>query len=349
MAKGGSAPAPTPPGQTAKADFGAETATAGHAIEHGTPNQFSPAGSVTFNKYNLPEVSLGSGETVPGGQGVSSVTTAFSPDFQNVFDTLTSKGANLAGLLPSSGFTPTTDTAGLRQSYIDEGMADVRPQWDREDDAFGVTAAERGIPIGSEIWNNERNRVGEQRDTYQKSLSNQAWQAAANEDSRQFAQQLTEHQVPASDFSNFYNAVQGMQAGLQGRDSPLIASSVTAPDMAAITARYDQQRNQQWQAKQAASGSALSSGLGLLGGVMGMFSDERVKEDATPVGKTKDGQTIYRFRYKGDPTWHMGLMAQEVEKAHPEAVGELGGIKTVDIRKATAGSEMGLLPKRMAA
>src|SRR5690242_10575864 len=109
MGKGGSAPAPTPPGETAKADFGADAASAGFGMQHGTPNQYSPAGSVTFDKYNLPEVTLGNGQTVPGGQGVSSVTTAFSPQFQNVFDTLTGKGGGLASQLPT-GFNPNINT-----------------------------------------------------------------------------------------------------------------------------------------------------------------------------------------------------------------------------------------------
>ena len=43
---------------------------------------------------------------------------------------------------------------------------------------------------------------------------------------------------------------------------------------------------------------------------------------------------VYTFRYKGDPTTHIGMMAQEVEKVHPEAVGSAMGFKTVDYKKA---------------
>lgn len=69
-----------------------------------------------------------------------------------------------------------------------------------------------------------------------------------------------------------------------------------------------------------------------------LFSDERVKDNIEKVGETDDGQPIYRFQYKGDPTWHMGLIAQEVEKVKPDAVGEAGGIKTVNIKRATDGA-----------
>jgi hypothetical protein len=68
---------------------------------------------------------------------------------------------------------------------------------------------------------------------------------------------------------------------------------------------------------------------------LAMFSDERLKEDIKLVGKTYDGQHVYSYRMKGDPTTHMGLLAQEVERHHPEAVGLAGGYKTVNYKQAT--------------
>jgi hypothetical protein len=72
-------------------------------------------------------------------------------------------------------------------------------------------------------------------------------------------------------------------------------------------------------------------------GSMLTASDARVKDDITPVGTLDDGKTVYRFRYKGDPSGrtHIGLMAQEVEQSKPEAVVEIFGVKLVDYRKAT--------------
>ena len=65
------------------------------------------------------------------------------------------------------------------------------------------------------------------------------------------------------------------------------------------------------------------------------FSDKRMKTDIKPIGKTFDGQTIHRYKYKGDPKTQIGLIAQEVEKAHPNAVGLAGGMKTVNYDTAT--------------
>lgn len=78
------------------------------------------------------------------------------------------------------------------------------------------------------------------------------------------------------------------------------------------------------------------AGLGLTGAAMyALLSDRRAKEDIQLIGKALDGQKIYRFRYKGDPRTHIGFLAQEVEKKHPDAVGERDGIKYVDYRRAT--------------
>jgi hypothetical protein len=75
----------------------------------------------------------------------------------------------------------------------------------------------------------------------------------------------------------------------------------------------------------------VAAALGLTG------SDKRLKEDIKPVGKLKDGQTVYSYRFNGDPRTQIGLLAQEVERVHPEAVAtHPSGYKMVDYARATA-------------
>jgi hypothetical protein len=70
----------------------------------------------------------------------------------------------------------------------------------------------------------------------------------------------------------------------------------------------------------------LMGGTGILGstGAFGktgwLFSDERLKDDMEPVGETYDGDTIYRYTYKGSNTPMFGVSAQEVAKTKPHAV-----------------------------
>jgi len=83
----------------------------------------------------------------------------------------------------------------------------------------------------------------------------------------------------------------------------------------------------------------IGEGLGAVMSAIPFISDERAKENIHPVGKTFDGQNIYKFNYKGDRATQIGLMAQEVEHHHPAAVGEWHGLKTVNYDEATKGAE----------
>jgi hypothetical protein len=91
--------------------------------------------------------------------------------------------------------------------------------------------------------------------------------------------------------------------------------------------------------------STIASGLGSLfgsgssgstaGNILKILSDRRVKTDITQVGTLFDGTPVYRYRYIGQPAFQIGLMAQDVEKYAPEAVGQIGPYKAVDYKLAT--------------
>jgi hypothetical protein len=64
----------------------------------------------------------------------------------------------------------------------------------------------------------------------------------------------------------------------------------------------------------------------------------RLKQDISLVGRLFDGTPVYGYRYRGAPAYHIGLMAQDVEKTTPHAVIEISGYKAVDYRAATEAS-----------
>jgi len=136
------------------------------------------------------------------------------------------------------------------------------------------------------------------------------------------------------------------QAGLAGAQAQLGAGQQQQQtQQAGLQALYNQFQQQQGYPFQIAQFLAnIAEGTGALSGNQststttgggGFFSDERLKENIQKVGKTNDGQPIYRYNYKGDSNTQMGLLAQDVEKKHPEAVGLAGGYKTVNYKKAT--------------
>lgn len=86
------------------------------------------------------------------------------------------------------------------------------------------------------------------------------------------------------------------------------------------------------------AGNIIGAGLTLAG----MASDERVKENERVIGTTHDGQPIYAFNYVGDPRTQIGLMAQDVEQHHPEAVTDIGGVKHVNYDRALTDTPVGM-------
>lgn len=76
------------------------------------------------------------------------------------------------------------------------------------------------------------------------------------------------------------------------------------------------------------------------------LSDRRAKQDIRRIGKTDDGMPIYKFKYKGDDReqTHIGFMADEVERKHPDAVTTgPDGMKRVDYGQADKFYQGGLV------
>jgi hypothetical protein len=136
---------------------------------------------------------------------------------------------------------------------------------------------------------------------------------------------------------------QAEQAALNAGQTQMAAGQIQQQtDQAAKTAMYNQFLQQQgYPFQQAQFLANLAMGTGALSGSTTTtqqpsgWSDRRLKENIRKVGETFDGQTIYAYNLKGEKHTQLGLMAQEVEKHTPEAVGESHGYKTLDYKKAT--------------
>ncbi len=133
-------------------------------------------------------------------------------------------------------------------------------------------------------------------------------------------------------------------AGLQGANAQLAAGTVQQQtQQAQDTAEYQQFLQQQSYPFQVDQFLAnIAEGTGALSGSTttttqpgGFFSDKRLKSDVKKIGELYDGQDIVSYKMHGDPRTRIGLIAQDVEKKHPGAVGLAAGFKTVDYGKAT--------------
>lgn len=80
------------------------------------------------------------------------------------------------------------------------------------------------------------------------------------------------------------------------------------------------------------SSDPMGTLVGLAGaGATAYASDERIKDVKRKVGETPQGLGIYDYEYKGSDDLQRGLLAQEVEREQPQAMGPtVGGVKTVN-------------------
>jgi hypothetical protein len=89
-------------------------------------------------------------------------------------------------------------------------------------------------------------------------------------------------------------------------------------------------QNQQYQQQQSQQ-NALMGGLFGLGSSAIMFSDRRLKRDIADIGvRLASGLKLYAYRYAWEAKRRVGVMADEVAKVVPSAVGSVGGGATVD-------------------
>lgn len=71
--------------------------------------------------------------------------------------------------------------------------------------------------------------------------------------------------------------------------------------------------------------------LGALGGGALGYSDRRLKTDIQRVGTLESGLPVYRYRFKGENRFQIGVMADEVSEKFPDAVvRDVSGFDRVD-------------------
>ncbi len=226
-----------------------------------------------------------------------------------------------------SGNLPTTDNEAVRNATFELGKRQLEPELKNQRDALARQLANRGIPIGSEAYNSEMNRLersqGEQLNTLSLQSQLQGIQTAEVQRAARFneiSSLLGRSQVGSGiSFGE-------MQSNYQGLD-------LMGAEQSALN-RVSQEGIARRQAKaqiKAAQYQALGSATG---GIASAFSDINLKTNIKFENKFKNHLPIYTFEYinkkHGDGRFE-GVMAQDVEKTYPQAVSVSSeGYKMVD-------------------
>ncbi len=246
----------------------------------------------------------------------------------------------------------------------------ILPEQQRQQEALRTQLINSGIRPGSQAWNSEMERIGRTNSDQLNQLAltgrDQAYNEALNGYQTNFGDSLATHQQNTSQDLAAQQALYGeqlsgrqqrFQEAVTGRNQPLneisallSGSQINNPGQASSPTPqagvggvdYSGLVSDNYKSQLANSQSALGGLFGLAGSLgsagikAGMFSDRRVKTDISRVGTLDNGLPVYAYRYVWGGPMQIGVMAQDVEQIHPEAVGEIGGVKTVDYELAVA-------------
>ncbi len=191
----------------------------------------------------------------------------------------------------------------ITRQYYNNAMGLLQPQLQQQQDQFTQNLADRGLPPGSQLY-------GSLSDQFNQDKNNQMLQVANDAISKGLAygqQNQTRLQGLLGAFGQF-------TPGLNGFFSP---SGVDVNGSASIAANA---ANQNYNALMQQYSGNLQGLYGLGSAGIAAFSDRRLKTDITRIGQTDDGIPLYSFRYKGETTFRIGPMADEVRKRQPDAV-----------------------------
>lgn len=359
MGKKSPSPPPAPdPAATAAAQGAANVETAIAQNLMNRTNQTSPFGNITYNqigsqKVGDKDVPLYEQVTTlsPSGQRQLDLTNQLSESALGVGNTAF---GNVASQLQTP-FNPTglpalnTDAGAAREKAVNDlyGLQTKRldDRLGREQSALETRLANQGIQQGSEAYTNAMKDFNYgKNDAYDQAMATALAQGtstaqaenAMNLGNRQqgFQEQSYQRSLPLNELS----ALLGFSGGVSNPQfNPVPQTGVANTDVAGIIGNNYANQMNAYNAAQARSQGFTNSLMGL-GGSLGsaaiIASDIRVKEDIVNVGFLNNGLPVYLFRYKGEDKFQMGLMAQDVEKVHPHAVVEIGGIKHVNYMEA---------------
>ena len=314
------------PWETASAQGAWNTFTAQQQQQMNMVGQNSPWGSLSYDQTGSQWI------TDPNGRRVEIPTytanTSLTPEQQAIFDETQQAELNLAGIaneqsarvgeILNNPFEYNNQDA--ENWAYDLASQRIMPQQEESRRAVENQLANRGIVPGTAAYEREMQRMTMANTDQMNQLALSGRQMGFNEALAQRNQPL--------------NEIIGLMSGTQIQNPN--ATFAQTPQSQVGGVDYSGLVNQKYQSEMAGYNSQMGALGGLFGGLTGMFSfsDERLKTDIKRVGKTDGGLPVYTYRYKGDGTMHMGVMAQDVENVIPEAVAQHeSGYKMVNYGK----------------
>jgi len=323
--------------ETASAQTGSNVSTAIANQQLNSINQSGPGGSVSYSQdgtYSFTDPSTGKTYTLPK----MTQTTSLSPGMQSIYDAIQGAGGNLAtqiGANAAGGFSLDNDEVEGRINELASKRLD--PQLAQAREAEIARLSNQGITLGSTAYDRAMELFNQRENDARNSLLLSGRQQAVQEktlERNQPIQELLSLLSGSSQVSTPGFSAGAPQTGMAGTD----IAGITANNYANQMNAYNSQMGQ-WNTGIGGlfslGGSALQA-AGSAGGLAplfaGIFSDKRLKTDIEDTGKEIAGVAVKSWRWKGTDDRATGVIAQELEKKHPELVDHThpSGFRRVD-------------------
>lgn len=276
------------------------------------PNQEGPLGSLRYTKD--PKT------------GFWTETREYSPELQGLFDQRIGMVGEDIEKAPSDA-----DFAGegqkLEDATYEKLSSKLNPGYAEQERSMVSDLANKGITEGSEAYTKAFDDFSRRKSESYRQAALESVGAGRGEQGRLFGQGLQSRQSNLARRSQLYNEL----ASLIG------TQQIRTPTELDVMGPFSQQYQGQLGSVRDANANAASRNAQTTSGattlamaLMSMFSDRRLKTDIEHIGELPSGLNIYRYRYLWEEEPRIGVMADEVEKLFPEAIGEMYGYKTVD-------------------
>ena len=243
------APKAPDPIKTANAQLGYNTNAAQSTINMNSLDRNGPFGSATFTHDANGNVT---------GQNVS-LSDALQGGANNTQNNFTS----LTGSLPTAPINwDSTTVPSIVNSNFNAYTAMMQPQRDQAQKNLDVTLSERGIPIGSEVYDDAQGNLNRSNSLADQQAAASFLNAAPGLQSQLIANQTNMQNQPYQTAGLNLGLLQGLN-GLNSA-APQGSASVGAPDYIGLVNNNYNQQMQQYNSQMGDLGSLASTGLGLL-------------------------------------------------------------------------------------
>lgn len=363
MGKGSKAPSPPNPYQTAAAQTASNKETAITQAGLNMVNQVTPDGSLTYSQNG----------SWSDGTPRYTATQVLSPNQQqlktigdqtnlSLAQTGQSQAAKLGGILgtpvdfssaPELRSKIGANDFSADRQRVEQALFDrLAPQMDRRRSQLEDQLRNQGLQAGSEGWNTRMDDLSRENNDLRLATVAQAGQEQNrlsgleqgqasfqnNARTQAIAETLQQRNQPINETAALMGGTQVAgpnlfstpQTGVGGTDVGGYINSAYQGQLANYNA--GQQRNNAAMGGIFGIGSSIASALPW--GTM--FSDRRLKEGASIIGRLRNGLAVYTYRYRGGKTHHIGVMADEVARIIPAAIRRVGAFFAVDYSEVRA-------------